>query len=260
MNLTCSIVLYKDDKAILLSTIESLLYSRIEFKLFLIDNSPTKELGNIIVDDRIIYIHNPSNPGFGASHNIAIKKAIELNSTYHLVLNPDIYFDQGNVNRIIEFMELNQEIGHLMPKILFPDNSIQYLCKRNPTFFDLFARAFLPNFINFFFQKRLDRYTYKDYDYDKLILDVPYLSGCFMFLRMSTLKEVGYFDDKFFMYLEDADITRRFLQVSRTVYFPGAIVYHRYGGLTHKKWKYKLITIQSAFIYFNKWGWFKSIY
>ena len=61
------------------------------------------------------------------------------------------------------------------------------------------------------------------------------------------------------MYLEDADITRRFLKVSRTVYYPNAIVYHHYAGFTHKMWKYKWITIQSAITYFNKWGWLNSI-
>jgi GT2 family glycosyltransferase len=81
-----------------------------------------------------------------------------------------------------------------------------------------------------------------------------------MFFRISTLKKVGFFDEKIFMYLEDADITRRFLEFSNTVYYPFATVFHHYAGLTHKKLKFKIITIQSAFIYFNKWGWFKNIF
>jgi GT2 family glycosyltransferase len=76
----------------------------------------------------------------------------------------------------------------------------------------------------------------------------------------SVLKKVGFFDENIFMYLEDADITRRFLEYSNTCYFPKAIVYHYYSGLTHKEWKFKLITIQSAIYYFNKWGWLKSIF
>jgi GT2 family glycosyltransferase len=80
-----------------------------------------------------------------------------------------------------------------------------------------------------------------------------------MVFRTNLLHKVGFFDEKIFMYLEDADITRRFLEFSHTVYYPKAIVYHYYSGLTHKKWKYKLITIKSAITYFNKWGWLKSI-
>jgi GT2 family glycosyltransferase len=118
----------------------------------------------------------------------------------------------------------------------------------------------MPNFIKNIFQKRMDRYEYKDHNYEDIIYDIPYLSGCFMFLRTETLKKVGFFDDKIFMYLEDADLTRRFLEVSRTVYFPKAHIFHHFAKLTHKKVKFKWITVQSAFIYFNKWGWFNHIY
>jgi GT2 family glycosyltransferase len=117
----------------------------------------------------------------------------------------------------------------------------------------------MPNFLKSLFIKRLDKYVFKNYDYNDFIYDVPYLSGCFMFFRVCTLKKVGLFDENFFMYLEDADITRRFLKFSRTVYFPHATAYHYYEGLTHKKLKFKWITVKSAFTYFNKWGWLKHI-
>ncbi len=258
--ITSSIVLYNNEWTTINETINSFLNTDIIVYLFLIDNSPTDELSKLKTDSRIEYIHNPSNPGFGAAHNIAILQSLELQSDYHLVLNPDVYYAPGTLEQLIQFMESNKDIGHVMPKILYPNGDFQYLCKTNPTFFDLFARGFMPIFLKDKFKKRLDKFTYKDANFDTIIYDVPYLSGCFMLFRTSTLKQVGLFDDKIFMYLEDADITRRFLEVSRTAYYPGATVYHHYAGLTHKKWKYKWITIQSAFIYFNKWGWFKSLY
>lgn len=254
------IVLFKNNLIELQQSINSFLNTQLDVKLILIDNSPTDELSNLKTDSRIEYIHNPTNPGFGAAHNIAILRSFELQSDYHLVLNPDIYYVPGTLEQLIQFMESNKDIGHVMPKILYPNGEFQYLCKTNPTFFDLFSRGFMPNFLKNKFKKRLDKFIYKDANFDTIIYDVPYLSGCFMLFRTSTLKQVGLFDDKIFMYLEDADITRRFLEVSRTAYYPGATVYHHYAGLTHKKWKYKWITIQSAFIYFNKWGWFKSLY
>ena len=257
--LTCSIVLYNNDRKILLDSITSFLNTDLEVRLFLIDNSETDNLKNIIKDKRVKYIHNPLNPGYGASHNIAIKESITLESDYHLVLNPDIYFVKGTLEKIYNFMEDNKAIGHLMPKVLYPNNSFQFLCKTNPTVFDLFIRGFLPDFLKKIFKKRQDKYEYKKYDFNELIFDVPYLSGCFMFFRISTLKNVGLFDEKMFMYFEDADITRRFLEFSNTVYFPKATVYHHYAGLTHKKIKYKWITVKSAIIYFNKWGWIKNI-
>jgi GT2 family glycosyltransferase len=258
-DITGSIVTYKNNPDILLKAVNSFLNTRLNVFLIIIDNSPFNDIQYLFDDVRIHYIHNPSNPGFGASHNIAISESILLNASYHLILNPDIFFVSETIEIIYNFMNENMGIGHLMPRILFPDNRLQYLCKTNPTIFDLFVRGFMPDFFKSFFRKRLDKYEFKNYDYNELIYDVPYLSGCFMFFRVSTLKNVGFFDDNYFMYLEDADITRRFLKTSHTVYFPHATVYHYYEGLTHKKIKFKWITIQSAFTYFNKWGWLKHI-
>lgn len=258
--ITACIVLYRNEIEILRKAINSFLNSDLKVHLFLIDNSPTDDLRILACDVRIEYRHNPSNPGFGAAHNIAIKQAITISSNYHLVLNPDIYFEAGNLEKLVDFMDNNQDVGHVMPRIEYPHGDIQYLCKTNPTFFDLFARGFMPTFLKNIFKGRMDRYEYRNFDYDNIIYDIPYLSGCFMFLRTSTLKKVGFFDDKIFMYLEDADLTRRFLEVSRTVYYPNVKVYHHFAKLTHKQFKFKWITIESAFTYFNKWGWLKSIY
>ena len=253
--LTGSIVLYKNDIEILNEAVSSFLNSNGNFVLYLIDNSPTSDLKKHFIDKRIVYFHNPTNPGFGASHNIAIKESIKLGSEFHVVLNPDIYFEKGTLEKLIEFMNSNLNVGQVMP-----NGTFQYLCKTNPTFFDLFARGFLPNIFKQLLRKRLDQYEYRNCDFNSIIFDIPYLSGCFMFFRTNILIQSGLFDDKIFMYLEDADITRRVLNVSRTAYYPFATIYHHYSGLTHKKLKYKWITIKSAFIYFNKWGWFKSLY
>lgn len=258
--ITACIVLYNNDVTMLEEAIASFLNTNLNVKLYLVDNSPTDKLKVLAKHSRIEYFHNPSNPGFGVSHNLAIQKALEQNSDYHLVLNPDIYFHSGTLEKITEFMDSNPKVGHVMPKVTYPNGDFQYLCKMNPTFFDLFARGFMPSFLKKIFQKRMDKYEYKDKDYNEIIYNIPYLSGCFMFLRTSVLKNVGFFDDKIFMYLEDADLTRRFLEVSQTAYYPEAHVYHHFAKLTHKKLKFKWITVESAIIYFNKWGWLKSFF
>jgi GT2 family glycosyltransferase len=248
-----------NDRELIMNSIKSVLCSKRLRILYVIDNSPTPELAVLFNSAKIVYMHNPSNPGFGASHNIALKKSIADLEDYHLVINPDVYFNEDVIESIIEFMDRNLNVGHLMPKILFPNGSTQYLCKTNPTIFDLFIRGFAPVCLRGMLRKRIEKYEYKHWDLNKIIYDIPYLSGCFMFFRTDTLREVGLFDESYFMYLEDADITRRFLEVANTVYYPKAVVFHHYAGLTHKSWKYKWITIKSAIIYFNRWGWFKSV-
>jgi len=256
-DITGTIVLYKNEEEILLDAIKSFLNTSLNVKLYLIDNSPTDHLKDIISDSRVEYIHNPSNPGFGAAHNLAIVKILDQ-SSYHLVLNPDISFVEGNLEKLYAFMENNRLVGQVMPKVLYPDGAMQYLCKTNPTPFDLFARRFLPGSIKKRFKDRMDKYEYKDKNYEETMFDIPYLSGCFMFLRTETLKKVGFFDDRIFMYIEDADLTRRFLEISKTAYYPEAIVYHHFEKGSHKNWRLMWYSIHGAFIYFNKWGWFSK--
>lgn len=83
-------------------------------------------------------------------------------------------------------------------------------------------------------KKRIDsRYEMRFTDY-KQIMDVPFLSGCFMFLRTSAIREVGVFDENMFMYGEDTDLNRRIFRKYRTVYYPEVQVVHDYARGSHK--------------------------
>ncbi|ULT28274.1 glycosyltransferase [Sphingobacterium sp. E70] len=141
---TGSIVLYRNERNVLLEAIGSFLQSGLVIKLYLIDNSPTDELKDIVIDARIEYIHNPSNPGFGAGHNIALKSAIQQGVTYHLILNPDVYYAESVLEELTDYLEKNTDIGNIMPKVLYPNNEIQRLCKLLPTPYDWIGRRFNP--------------------------------------------------------------------------------------------------------------------
>jgi len=252
--MTGCIVLYNNDKQILLDAINSFLNCVEVEKLYLIDNSPTNNLRDICVDERVEYIHNPSNPGFGAAHNVAIKKALELGSKYHVVLNPDVYFDSNVIFELEKYMDDNLSIGNIMPKVLYPDNSIQYLCKLLPTPYDWIGRRFNP--FKSMVEKRNVLFELRFTNYDK-IMEVPYLSGCFMFLRLSAIKEIGMFDDGIFMYGEETDLCRRLIDGGyKTVFYPKVTIYHHFEKGSHKSWRLTKIGMQSAIYYFNKWGWF----
>lgn len=252
--ITGTIVLYNNKKNILLEAINSFLNCEIVNKLYLIDNSPTDNLKDISVDERVEYIHNPSNPGFGAAHNIAIEKALQSGSKYHVVLNPDVYFDSNVIFELEKYMDDNLSIGNIMPKVLYPDNSIQYLCKLLPTPCDWIGRRFNP--FKAMVEKRNKLFELRFTNYDK-IMEVPYLSGCFMFLRLSSIKDVGMFDEGIFMYGEETDLCRRLIDGGyKTVFYPNVQIYHHFEKGSHKSWRLTKIGMQSAIYYFNKWGWF----
>ena len=72
--------------------------------------------------------------------------------------------------------------------------------------------------------------------YDE-VMEVPFLSGCFMFLRSEALRKVGLFDERMFMYVEDTDLTRRMGQHFKTLYYPNAYVYHQYARGKQKEFE-----------------------
>lgn len=251
-DLSASIVAYKNPANILAQAIHSFLSSTLESKLFLIDNSPTDELKYLAYDPRIVYIFNGRNIGFGAAHNLSLRQVID-ESRYHLVLNPDVYFDPGVVASLYRFMEENKEIGLTMPKVLYPDGKLQPVCKLLPSPKILIIRRFL-NFMHTCLKKENYRYELHQSGYDKII-DAPFLSGCFMFLRTEALKKVGLFDERFFLYTEDTDLSRRIHKHYRTVFYPGAVIYHYHERGSYKSVQLLWRNIRSAVKYFNKWGW-----
>ena len=251
--INASIVLYHNDTEQLTKVIKSFLDISLDVKLYLVDNSSNddlKELKNI--DDRIEYIFNNANLGYGAAHNIAMKKSIEDEVPYHIVLNPDIYFDSGVLEELFGYMESNKDIGNIIPQVKYPNGDIQHLCKLLPTPIDLILRRFIPS--QSWKEKRNEQYELRWTGYDK-IMNVPSLSGCFMFLRTSVLKEVGLFDENIFMYLEDTDLNRRIHSKYKTIFYPKVEIIHEYAKESYVNKKLLKYHIQSAIYYFGKWGW-----
>jgi len=251
-NITASIVVYNDNRDDLSKLLSCLFKIGLRGRIFVIDNSISGRYSSQCNGETIEYIGNSVNLGYGAAHNRAIEKSIGT-SKYHIVMNPDIYFNDGSIEKLFSFMEKNSDVGLVMPRILNPDGSTQYLCKLLPVPSDLLFRRFLP------FKKLIERrnriYELRFTGYNKIV-EVPYLSGCFMFLRTEALKKAGMFDERFFMYLEDTDLSRRIHAHYKTVYYPDAEIYHRYEKGSYKSSKLLCYHMVSAFKYFNKWGWF----
>lgn len=87
------------------------------------------------------------------------------------------------------------------------------------------------------------------------IMNVPYLSGCFMLFRMSALQDIGLFDERFFMYPEDIDITRRMHEKYKTIFFPKVSIIHAHAAASKVNIRMLKVHILNMVRYFNKWGW-----
>ncbi|MBM3176599.1 MAG: glycosyltransferase [Bacteroidetes bacterium] len=253
-SLTASVVLFKTNPTVVKRIIDCFERSSVKSKLYLIDNSPDRSLESFCQRDFCTYIFSGKNLGYGKANNLAIKEIL-YDAKYHLVCNPDIFFDGDVLERLIDFMNKDDSIGQIMPRILYPDGTIQHLCKMLPTPIDLFFRRFVP-WLGVA-KKRNQDYELRSSGYNK-VMNVPYLSGCFMFLRTSALKKVGLFEEKIHLYIEDADLTRRIHKFFKTIFLPTISVYHDYGKGSYKSTRLTLWNIHGATVYFNKWGWFKD--
>jgi GT2 family glycosyltransferase len=251
--ISASIVLYNPHIKELEQVVKS--YSPDENRLlYIIDNSPIKtDITSIILNNKYIhYYFTGENKGYGAGHNIAIRMALKIGAKYHVILNSDLKFEPQIIEDIAEFMDADESIAQVMPKILNPQGELQYLCKLLPTPLDLFVKRFLPKK---YAEKALLRYQLRFTDYNKR-MNVPYLSGCFMFFRSSAFVSIGIFDERYFMYAEDIDITRRMHKTYKTIYYPDVSIVHIHKAESYKSLKMLKIHIISIIKYFNKWGWF----
>jgi GT2 family glycosyltransferase len=221
-------------------------------EVLLVNNRSTDGTGAFMTANypAVSVVDNPRLAGYGENHNINLKRAT---GRYFVIMNSDMTVTPGTFTVLKDYLDAHPDVGAACPKILNPDGSIQGLNKRYPTVWDLFLRRFMPRPLRGFFKRRMDAYEMRDVGYDHSY-DVPAISGCFMFCRADVLRNIGGFNEKYFMYFEDTDLCRRIQYTHRTVYYPGAEVTHFWARSAHLKFRYMLYFFGSAFRYFNKWG------
>lgn len=252
--ITASIVTYNTSKEDLDNLRNSFEKIQVDFILYIVDNSPTDNLRQYFDNlKKVAYIHNPANPGFGAAHNIAFGEAFKAGADYHFVINPDVFFDEDVFFPMVEYMKKHQEVGMIMPQILNLDGTVQNLPKLLPSPLDVLTRKLKRP--KGYYKKFIDKYELRFVPPNR-IYEAPILSGCFTLFRMSAVREIGLYDDRYFMYFEDWDLSRRMNQKFRTIYFPKISVYHGYESGANRSKRLFRIFVRSAISYFNKWGWF----
>ncbi len=216
-------------------TIESVISKThpFSYNIYVVDNASAdgsleklqKDFHHEVDDGSLEFIANPENKGFSHANNLAIK---ESSSKYVLLLNSDTQIQGDCLEKCLDYMAGDEEIGALGCKILLPDGDLDKACRRsfptvNVSFYRMtgLSKLFPKN-------KRFGRYnlTYLD---ENQTYEVDSLSGAFMLVRMEAIQEVGMLDEDFFMYGEDIDWCYRFKQAGWKV------IYHGEAQITHYK-------------------------
>jgi GT2 family glycosyltransferase len=233
-----------------------LLHDRFCSYIAIVDNSPKPYFDYIskLQAVKIRYVFSGKNLGYSCGHNLA--KNYLPYCSFHLILNPDIIIckDSPPVS-LANYMHRNPSAVMTQPLILSPDSgSVQYLCKRNPSLLIQLIRGFFPFLAGNVFRRYMDWYEMRDVAYALSPVHSEYLSGAYMMCRRSALDSIGWFDSNFFMYLEDADLTRRMSQLGLCLHVPQFKVGHIWARGSHSNFFLRIAAIRSFFLYSRKWG------
>lgn len=249
--ITVSIVTYKTDLGELAKCLSSFSSSLVK-TIYVVDNSNLESIANFCKSyDKVVYIGS-KNVGYGAGHNQALRRVLSDKSiNYHLVVNSDVYFEPEVMGKLTEYMDKNPDVAQVHPYVTYPNGELQYTCRLLPSPANLIFRRFLPKGM---IEAMDERYTLSFWDH-RTEANIPYHQGSFMFFRTSAFEKTGLFDERFFMYPEDIDITRRMHQHFRTMFWPGVTIVHAHRAASYKSKKMLKIHMVNMIKYFTKWGW-----
>lgn len=253
MDLSIVIVNYKN-KGLTLNCIRSLEESslvNLKYEIIVVDNNSNDNIGQILAwqHPKVIFIQNNFNVGMGAGNNLGLKKA---RGKYLVVMNPDTLALPKTLAKLFSYMEANLSVGVVGPKQYNPDKSVQDSCYRWPKILTpFFRRTFLGKMSKK--NKELERYLMHDYN-KKTIREVDWLLGSCLFMRASALKEVGLFDERFFLYFEDTDLCRRFWEKKwRVVYNPEVEIIHNHNRESARQPWYTFFMSQASRQHVKSW-------
>lgn len=245
--ITASIVTYNDTEKALnaVCTLKEHTKDR-PVKVFVFDNA-SKNIDIRLSSAADVLELNGENLGFGAAHNKILNYEM---GKYHAIINPDITVDSDVLSHLANILEENPDIAIITPKIMNADGTEQKLPRRTPT-----ARyLFLGRLARFggVFKKIRDEYIMENTIFED-ITDIDFCTGCFFLIRSEIFRKIGGFDERYFMYLEDADLTRQAKKYGRTVFCPTEKVTHIWERGSAKSLKLLLIHISSFIKYLRKW-------
>jgi GT2 family glycosyltransferase len=192
------------------------------------------------------------NIGYGRANNLVLPR---LDSTVHLVMNPDVELAPDALAAALGALHAHPEVGLIAPAVRGDDGACQFLCKRYPSVWVLFLRGFAPRALRSRFEAAIGDYEMRDVIGERFLEGVPLASGCFMLLRTALFRQLGGFDPRFFMYFEDYDLSVRLAREASIAYVPEVRIVHHGGEAARKGWRHVAWFVASAWRFFSRHGW-----
>jgi hypothetical protein len=231
----------------------------LEHEIIIVDSKAEPDIQTSVKEEfpQVKFISFSKNVGYAKIVNAGIQSA---KGEYLLIVNADILFLKNSVSLMLDYLKNNPCVGIVAPRLLTFSNQIQTSFFRFPTIGAIIARRTFLGRLKWG-KRKLNQFLMKDEDFS-LPKPVDWVQGSAMMVKKEAIDKVGLWDERFFMYLEDADWCYRFWQNGyQVVYLPNAQMSHYYGRAS-KKWggfldiflnKYTRTHLISAFKYFWKW-------
>ena len=260
LKLSACIVIYNGFDEALKAAQTILQYTRrYPLTLYLVDNASPDGSGEKLraavasgalaagAGQQVVLHCRTENGGFGTGHNMILP---ELDSDFHFILNPDIQLTADTLSDLADWMAQHPDAVMARPSLVFPDGSPQQLPLRRCALRPMIYRQ-LPCLK--FWAKYNDAYLMKDADLSKPT-SIEFCTGSFSGVRTSAFRTVGGFDESYFMYVEDADLTQKMLTQGKAYLVPQYTAIHAWHRAAHRSLKPALWQAGNLMRYFKKWG------
>ena len=223
------------------------------FEIIVIDNASIDGSAQMVKTEfsDVILIQNRDNKGYAGAANqgIAVSKG-----RYVLIVNSDIIIYDGAIDKVVKYADTRNDAAIVTCQVLQDSQTVQMTCFRFPSLINLFlsasglAKAFR---YNRFFGRESMLWWKRD-----SIRELDTASGMFLLVRRKAIEEVGMFDDSFFLYYEETDWCKRFVDAGwKIIFWPQAKVLHVHGGSLSSSQKAAEMFVQqrkSMLLYFKK--------
>jgi len=257
-------VLYHTRLSDVVACLESLITSATQLDgivhCYLIDNSVSLDYAELLAesvanvkhsDQFIIYIVESSvNNGYGAANNSVSR---DLDSNYHLVINPDVVVDSAALLSAVEFLQSSPAVGMVTPYVEAANDTACHVVKSYPDCLTLLVRFLGWRFIKRLFRRRLSAYSFQHVGLN--VVNVELAGGCFFFLRTELFRRISGFDTRYFLYFEDFDFCIRLRPHALISYVPQVKIAHSGGDVGRKASMHHRYFMASAFRFFSTHGW-----
>lgn len=214
-----------------LDSLKDIKMGNFQLTVVVIDNASEEKFdlgsGNI-GDIPLVIIKNKNNLGFSGGHNVGIKYCLENGADYVLILNNDTYVDKNFLEELLKASENDKKIGILAPKIYFAPgfefHKERYSKKELGKVF-WYAGGVMDwnNVIGH--HRGVDGIDRGQFDKTE---ETELATGCCMLIKKEVFGKVGLFDDKFYLYYEDADLSMRARKKGFKIFYVGkSIIWHK---------------------------------